>query len=115
MAVKIRRTSRQIFARLLTLAEDDGSEEVEAWEMPEFPKVDPSQDDTIYQVQQYDRIDLLAERFYGNGELWWVIALANDLNLLPNDLAPFSTIRIPSNKRVFSKILGEAPKKREGR
>lgn len=114
MPVKIRSTSRMIFARLLTLTSTRG-EDVETWEMPELPEVAASGDDIIYQVQQDDRIDLIAERFYGNPELWWVIALANDLNLLPNDLAPFSTIRIPSNKRVFTKILSQAPKKREGR
>lgn len=109
MAVRIRTTSRLNFSRLLTI------DSVEHWEKAELPTVDAAQDDLLYQVNQEDRIDLLAQRFYGNAELWWVIAVANGLDLLPNDLKPFSTIRIPSNNRVFNKILREAPKKKEGR
>lgn len=109
MAVKIRTTSRLNFARLLTI------DSVEHWEMPEYPVIVAAQDDTFYQVQQEDRIDLIAQSFYGNPELWWVIAVANDLSLLPSDLKPFSTIRIPSNNRVFNSILREAPKKKEGK
>jgi nucleoid-associated protein YgaU len=109
MAVKVRSTSRLNFSRLLTI------DEVEHWEMAELPVIVAAQDDTFYQVNQEDRIDLIAQRFYGNPELWWVIAVANGLDLLPNDLKPFSTIRIPSNSRVFNKILREAPKRKEGR
>lgn len=109
MAVRIRGTSRQKFSRLLVI------DNVEHWEMLEQPVIDEARDDTIYQVQQEDRIDLLAERFYGNAELWWVIAILNNLNLLPSDLKPFSTIRIPSNNRVFNSILKQAAKKKEGR
>lgn len=108
MAVRIRGTSRLNFARLIVL------QDVEHWEKSEYPKIEESNDDTIYQVQQEDRIDLLAERFYGNAELWWVIAIINDLNLLPSDLKPFSTIRIPTNRRI-NNIMRHANKKREGR
>jgi len=111
MAIKIRRTSRLNFSRLVTL----GGSNVVSWEMPEYPAINEGQDDILYQVQQEDRIDLLAQRFYGTPELWWVIAVANGLALLPNDLRPYSTIRVPSNNRVFNSILKQAPKKREGR
>jgi hypothetical protein len=109
MAVKIRTTSRLNFSRLLVI------DSVEHWEMAELPIIEPAQDDEIYQVNQEDRIDLISNRKYGNPELWWVIALANGFSLLPNDLKPFSTIRIPSNNRVFNKILRQAAKKKEGR
>lgn len=109
MTIRVRGTSRLLFARTLII---DG---VECFEMPEYPVIDEADDDVIYQVKQKDRIDLIANRFYGNPELWWIIAIANDLGLLPSDLKPFSTIRIPSNSRVFGKILKQAPKKKEGR
>ena len=109
MAVKIRGTSRINFARLMTI------DEVEHWEMPEYPIIAAAQDDTLYQVKQDDRIDLIANQYYGNPELWWIIAVVNDFALLPNDLKPLSTIRIPSNNRVFNKILRQASKKKEGR
>ena len=107
--VKIRSTSRQNFARFITTGG------VDCWEMSELPIIAEGADDTLYQVKQEDRIDLIAQRFYGTPDLWWVIAIANDLVLLPNDLAPFSTIRIPSNNRVFNKILKQAPRRRDGK
>ena len=111
MAVRVRTTSRLNFSRLVKL----GDSEIECWEMPEYPTIEPGQDDVLYQVKQDDRIDLLANEQYGNPDLWWVIAIANDMALLPSDLKPSSTIRIPSNNRVFNSILKQAPKRREGR
>lgn len=108
MAVKIRQTSRLNFSRLLVI------DDIEHWEMAELPTIAAASDDTLYQVRQEDRIDLIAKRFYGSADLWWVIAVANNLALLPNDLKPFSTIRVPSNNRVFNKILKQAPKKKQG-
>lgn len=107
--IKIRRTSRLQFARILSIAT------VECWEMPEYPEIEEANDDTIYTVKQVDRIDALAQRFYGAADLWYIIALANDMRLLPSDLKPFTTIRIPSSRRVFSTILRTAVKRREGR
>lgn len=107
--VKIRTTSRLNFARFITVGG------VDHWEMLEYPVITEGQDDLIYQVKQEDRIDLLAQRYYGTADLWWVIAAANDMVLLPSDLKPFATIRIPSNNRVFNKILKQSPKKRDGR
>lgn len=107
MGIKLRGTSRLNFSRFMEI---DG---VEFWEMPEYPDILAANDDVIYQTMQTDRIDKIANKFYGNPELWWVIAIANDLNLLPNDLVPRGTIRIPSNQRVKS-ILNTAPKRRSG-
>ena len=45
-----------------------------------------------------DRYDLLAQQFYGDSTLWWVIPMAND-QLIKDSLFPPEglTIRIPSN------------------
>jgi len=48
-----------------------------------------------YQVKAGDRIDLLAEKFYGNSSYWWVIANANPEVFYPEDLTPGDVIRIP--------------------
>ena len=40
-----------------------------------------------------DRLDLLAQQFYGDSTLWWYIAQANNLSTL--NLSPGSSIRIP--------------------
>jgi len=108
-SVRIRRSSRLNFARFIVTGG------IEHWEMTEYPTIEEAQDDILYQVGQIDRIDSIAQKFYGDPVLGWVIAVANGMVLLPNDLKPFSTIRIPSNNRVFTKILPQAPKKRDGR
>jgi hypothetical protein len=109
MAVKIRDTSRLRFARLITI---DG---VEHWESPEYPVIDPAPDDIIYTVDANDRIDLVSTRFYSSPELWWIIAIANNMVLLPNDLKANAQIRIPSGRRVFSQILRKPSRGVEGR
>lgn len=109
MAVAIRDTSRLKFARLITL------DDVEHWELPEYPEIPEAADDLRYEVQSNDRIDLLANRFYGSADLWWIIAIANGLELLPSDLKVRSTLRVPSGRRVFTQILRSANRGRIGR
>lgn len=108
MTVRIREASRLQYARLAVL---DG---VEHWELPEYPTIEESNDDLRHDVDRNDRIDNLAQRYYGSPELWWVIAIANGMELLPNDLKPGTRIRIPSGKRVFSKILRTNRRNTEG-
>ena len=45
-----------------------------------------------------DRYDMLAQQFYGDSTLWWVIPMANN-QLIKDSLFPPAglTIRIPSN------------------
>lgn len=109
MSVRLRNTSRLRFGRLIVL---DG---IECWELPEYPVVAPADDDLEHFVDTKDHIDALARRYYGSEELWWVIALANDLVLLPIDLVAETTIRIPSPRRVFTEILRKPARHREER
>ncbi len=54
----------------------------------------PKSDSDIYVITQYgDRLDLLANQFYGDVTLWWYIARANDLNtmIVPENIQ----LRIP--------------------
>ena len=109
MAVNLRSTSRLRFARLVSL---DG---VEHWELPEYPAIEPSSTDATYKVSRKDRIDLLANRFYGSVDLWWIIALANGLELVPNDLYEGQELIIPSSRRVFTQILRRPSRGQEGK
>lgn len=109
MTVRVRDTSRLRFARLITI---DG---IEHWEMPEYPEIRQASDDIVYTVDRSDRIDRIATRFYSSPDLWWIIALANDLRLLPNDLKEGAKLRIPSGRRVFTEILRKPTRGREGR
>ena len=49
-----------------------------------------------YNWTQFDRIDLLAYRFFGNATLWWKIANANPEVLYWDSVTPGTTIRIPT-------------------
>ena len=63
-----------------------------------YPNVPRSFDDTYVNTTIGDRFDTLAQQYYGDSSLWWVISIANN-NLPQNSLTPpiGSQIRIPSN------------------
>ena len=64
----------------------------------QYPEI-PLQNTDIYVItNKADRFDTLANQFYGDKSLWWVISLANQ-NLKQNSLfIPSGTqIRIPIN------------------
>lgn len=51
---------------------------------------------TNYRVTDADRIDSIAYEFYGNAQLWWLIAEANPEILDWMDLEPGEVIRVPN-------------------
>lgn len=63
-----------------------------------YPKVPLSESDIYVLTEETDRLDLLANQFYGDSSLWWVISIANDF--LPQNsltLTPGVQLRIPGN------------------
>jgi hypothetical protein len=109
MSVRLRDTSRLRWARLLTI---DG---MEFWEQPEYPEIGEAPDDMAYEVSRTDRIDRIAFNFYRSTDLWWIIALRNDLRLLPDDMYEGRIIQIPSNRRVYNTILRSPSRGKEGK
>lgn len=89
-SVAIQQYSRLRFSNLV---ESDG---YTYWDLFFPPTISVQTDDIQYTVDSSDRPDLLAYRFYGDPVLWWVIAVANDMDILPTDLKPGAIIRIPS-------------------
>ena len=64
-----------------------------------IPKSIPKKDDDIYIItQETDRLDLLANEFYKDSSLWWIIAQANNLNAVNIGLDAGVQLRIPKNK-----------------
>lgn len=51
---------------------------------------------TRHVVREFDRLDLLAAQYYGDPELWWVLAEANPEVFYPEDIPPGTSLRIPS-------------------
>lgn len=108
MAVPVRRFSRLRFGELITV---DG---VEFWDVLDLPSIPEQPDDLQYQVMKSDRIDLLANRFYQDSRLWWVIAVANGMEILPSDMNEGDQIRIPSPRYVKQELYKRARVGRRG-
>jgi nucleoid-associated protein YgaU len=58
-------------------------------------KVDESKD-YIYRVKQYDRLDLIAEKFYGNPQSKWIILYANPQYITEFDIKVGDELVIPN-------------------
>jgi nucleoid-associated protein YgaU len=62
-----------------------------------YPDV-PVNEDDIYIISTIgDRYDVLAQQFYGDSSLWWVIATANNSKRDGLILEPGVQLRIPAN------------------
>lgn len=63
-----------------------------------YPEIPESIDD-IYVITSYgDRYDILAQEFYNDSSLWWIIASANNYNRGSLNITPGVQLRIPNNK-----------------
>jgi len=80
----------------------DGQEEF----LGRRPRIDtaPQPDDVFHTVVEGDRIDLIAYRYLGQAELWWVICDYNDI-LLALELVTGAVLRIPSWESVQLGVL----------
>lgn len=65
----------------------------------------PRFDDVFHTVVEGDRIDLIAHRYLGRADLWWVICDYNDI-LFPLELEVGMGLRIPSVEHVEMRLLG---------
>jgi hypothetical protein len=72
-----------------------------------YPKIKPNNNDIYIISQQSDRLDILASKYYNDQSLWWIIAVANNLNDASLSIEPGTQMRIPSN---ISKILNDLKK-----
>lgn len=63
-----------------------------------IPSFERDERDTYFYARESDRLDLLANEFYGDVTLWWVIASANNLGKGTFSIPPGKLIRIPFNR-----------------
>ena len=57
-------------------------------------ELDSKNTDMYVITQEGDRLDLLADNFYGDPSLWWFIASVNNINTM--NVKPGLSLRIPS-------------------
>ena len=63
-----------------------------------YPEI-PLNENDIYVVSSYgDRYDILAQEFYSDSNLWWIIASANNYYKGSLNITPGIQLRIPANK-----------------
>jgi hypothetical protein len=76
--------------------ETDPSTKVKMYMNSKYPQAPVSPDD-IYVITGFaDRLDLLAQQYYGDSTLWWIISIANDFLKQNSIFIPIGTqIRIP--------------------
>ena len=61
----------------------------------EYPEIPVTPNDIYIISKSTDRLDLLAQRYFGDVRSWWIIAEANSLEVLSYDLKPGLQLRIP--------------------
>jgi hypothetical protein len=72
-----------------------------------YPKIKASDDDMYIISDAGDRLDILALKYNGDQNLWWIIATANNLNEASYSITPGIQLRIPAN---VSRILNDLEK-----
>jgi nucleoid-associated protein YgaU len=70
-----------------------------------LPYVKQSDSDILIITEEDDRLDLLANQFYGDSQLWWVIATYNNLTDIDIKLEPGLQLRIPNNPAIVTEII----------
>lgn len=63
---------------------------------------------TEYMYKAGDRLDILAAKFWGEDQYWWVIALVNDISypFSSGGLIPGRILKIPNDPRdIFERIF----------
>lgn len=67
-----------------------------------YPAIPLSENDTYVITVGGDRYDTLAQEFYNDSTLWWIIATANTADRDTLNITPGTQLRIPHNT---SKVL----------
>ena len=62
-----------------------------------FPKIYESTEDIIILSRGGDRLDLLAQNYYEDSSLYWIIAIANNLGKGTLEIPKGTYIRIPND------------------
>lgn len=65
----------------------------------------PRPDDVFHVVIEGDRIDLIAYRYLGRADLWWIVCDYNDI-FSPLELPPGQVLRVPSHDHIQMRVLG---------
>ena len=66
-----------------------------AYKTVRYPEIPLTSEDIYVYIEQGDRFDVLANQFYQDASLWWVIAAANNIHTAPIGFKDGTILRIP--------------------
>jgi hypothetical protein len=72
-----------------------------------YPNIPKSDKDIYIVTQTGDRLDTLANQFFGDSSLWWIIASANNIHDATFAVEDGTTLRVPQN---YTKIINDFQK-----
>lgn len=70
-----------------------------------IPFIPIDESDVYIITTSVERLDLLADRFYGDATLWWIIASANNVGKGTMYVKPNTKLRIPQNTQSIQEQI----------
>ena len=70
-----------------------------------LPDIPEGANDIYVATETGDRLDTLANTFYQDSSLWWIIAAANKIHTAPIGFPDGTILRIPMNYKYITNIL----------
>lgn len=89
---------------VLRLFDSDRDATITVFDLTEMPDIPGSDQDIRHVFRAAERIDTIANAYYGSPKYWWVIALANGIDLPSAELVPGAVLTIPAPATVQSLI-----------
>tara|TARA_B100002019_G_C21005508_1_gene467415 strand:+ start:317 stop:619 length:303 start_codon:yes stop_codon:yes gene_type:complete len=77
-----------------------------------YPSIPKSEDDIYVIGSVGDRYDTLAQQFYQDASLWWIIASSNNEQHASLNVTPGKQIRIPADKNQALRLFEEVNRTR---
>ena len=98
--------------RYRDIARSTTSDGVEYITNPIYPEISLSENDFYVISAEGDRYDTLAQQFYSDHTLWWIIASANNSERASLVVEPGIQLRIPTDKDKILQTYNQFNKKR---
>ena len=83
--------------RYSTAAEKHSFDKKRVYQTTVYPSIPLRSDDIYVYAKEGDRLDILAHKYYGDVNYWWILARANDIGKGSLYVTPGLQLRIPTN------------------
>lgn len=70
-----------------------------------LPHITANDNDILIVTEAEDRLDLLANHYYGDPSKWWIIAVTNNMLDIDFKLEPGTQLRIPTNTAEIINLI----------